>query len=77
MTATGILRVRKCIPRLGEEEISMLDGPSLRGANGSRLRRPDDKLRDEGIQFFLRLWIASRACHRAALCRDPLACNDG
>jgi hypothetical protein len=25
--------------------------PSLRGANGSGLGRPDDKLRDEAIQF--------------------------
>src|SRR5437660_4187471 len=33
---------------------------SLRGANGSRERAPDDRLRDEAIQSFSRLsWIAS------------------
>jgi hypothetical protein len=32
----------------------------LRGANGSRERAPDDRLRDEAIHSFpLPLWIAS------------------
>ncbi|MGA9088186.1 MAG: hypothetical protein WB420_03660, partial [Bradyrhizobium sp.] len=32
---------------------------SLRGANGSRKRVPDDRLRDEAIPFFAVPWIAS------------------
>jgi hypothetical protein len=33
---------------------------SLRGANGSRERAPDDRLRDEAIHsFFIAPWIAS------------------
>src|SRR5258707_9673018 len=34
--------------------------------------------RDEAIQLFRgQAWIASRACHRAARCADPVARNDG
>src|SRR6266446_6538989 len=38
---------------------------------------PDDKLRDEAIQSFASgFGLLRGACHRAALCADPLARND-
>jgi hypothetical protein len=54
---------------------------------GPAFGRPDDKLRDEAIQNPLpslprsrgRVWVGGwlrGACHRAALCADPLARND-
>jgi hypothetical protein len=43
---------------------------------GPRFGRPDDKLRDEAIQFEAR-WIASRSLSSGARSRDPLARNDG
>src|SRR5207244_5243394 len=38
--------------------------PSLRGANGSRECAPDDRLRDEAIQLFLRGTLDCFACAR-------------
>src|SRR5882762_5210969 len=45
---------------------------------GPAFGRPDDKLRDEAIHFFLcaARWIASRSLSSGAHSRDPLARND-
>src|ERR1700752_2269928 len=52
--------------------------PSLRGANGSRVSAPDDRLRDEAIHPAARRkhGLLREACHPVALRADRVARND-
>jgi hypothetical protein len=68
---------------LRTEALGDADGEAVKLENrhceeptGPAFGRPDDKLRDEAIQSFLWLWIASRSLSSGAHSRDPFARND-